>query len=102
MFIDALSVPTVTVIETEVCIVGAGAAGISLAHEFTNSGFRVVLLESAAPNLKRPRRICTPAAILDSLITTPESTGVVTSARSQKNCLLMCLPEISDNRSLIL
>ena len=46
MFIDARSVPTGTVIETEVCIVGAGAAGITLAREFTNSSFRVILLES--------------------------------------------------------
>lgn len=52
MFIDALSVPTGTVIETEVCIVGAGAAGISLAREFTNSGFRVVLLESGGTELE--------------------------------------------------
>lgn len=46
MFVDARSVPTGTIIETEVCIVGSGAAGITLAREFTNSGFRVVLLES--------------------------------------------------------
>ncbi len=46
LFIDARSVPTGTVIETEVCIVGAGAAGITLAREFTNASFRVVLLES--------------------------------------------------------
>jgi choline dehydrogenase-like flavoprotein len=52
MFIDALSVPTGTVIETEVCIVGAGAAGISLAREFTNSSFRVVLLESGGTELE--------------------------------------------------
>jgi len=52
MFIDALSVPTGTVIETEVCIVGAGAAGIGLAREFTNSNFRVVLLESGGTELE--------------------------------------------------
>jgi choline dehydrogenase-like flavoprotein len=46
VFIDARSVPTGTVIETEVCIVGAGAAGITLAREFANSAFGVVLLES--------------------------------------------------------
>jgi choline dehydrogenase-like flavoprotein len=46
MFIDARSVPTGTVIETEVCIVGGGAAGITLAREFANARFRVVLLES--------------------------------------------------------
>lgn len=46
MFVDALSVPTGSVIETDVCIVGAGAAGITLAREFTQSKFRVILLES--------------------------------------------------------
>ena len=46
MFIDARSVPIGTVIETDVCIVGAGAAGITLAREFINSGSRVILLES--------------------------------------------------------
>jgi choline dehydrogenase-like flavoprotein len=46
MFIDARSVPTGTVIETEVCIVGGGAAGITLAREFANASFRVALLES--------------------------------------------------------
>ena len=53
MFIDARSVPTGTVIETEVCIVGAGAAGITLAREFTNSGFRVILLESGGTELEQ-------------------------------------------------
>ena len=46
MFIDARSVPTGTTIETEVCIVGAGAAGITLGREFINSGFRVAIFES--------------------------------------------------------
>lgn len=46
MIIDATSVPSGTIVETEVCIVGGGAAGITLAREFINSPFRVVLLES--------------------------------------------------------
>jgi choline dehydrogenase-like flavoprotein len=46
MFVDARSVPTGTLIETEVCIVGGGVAGITLAREFADSGFRVILLES--------------------------------------------------------
>jgi choline dehydrogenase-like flavoprotein len=53
MFIDARSVPTGTVIETEVCIVGAGAAGITLAREFTNANFRVILLESGGAELEQ-------------------------------------------------
>lgn len=46
MIIDATSVPSGTIVETEVCIVGGGAAGITLAREFINARFRVVLLES--------------------------------------------------------
>jgi choline dehydrogenase-like flavoprotein len=46
MIIDARAVPSGTVVEAEVCIVGAGAAGITLAREFRDSSFRVVLLES--------------------------------------------------------
>jgi choline dehydrogenase-like flavoprotein len=53
MFVDARSVPTGSVIETEVCIVGAGAAGITLAREFTHSGFRVILLESGGAELEQ-------------------------------------------------
>ena len=46
MLIDARQVPKNTIIETEVCIVGAGAAGITLAREFVGEPFRVSLLES--------------------------------------------------------
>jgi choline dehydrogenase-like flavoprotein len=45
MLVDGRSVPTGTVIETDVCIVGAGAAGITMAREFANSSRHVVLLE---------------------------------------------------------
>lgn len=46
MILDARSLPENTVIQTEVCIVGAGAAGITLAREFAGQPFRVCLLES--------------------------------------------------------
>ncbi len=46
MFIDARKVLKETVIKTDVCIIGAGAAGITLAKEFTTQSFRVCLLES--------------------------------------------------------
>lgn len=46
MIVDARSVPNGTVVEADVCIIGAGAAGITLAREFIGSGLRVVLLES--------------------------------------------------------
>jgi choline dehydrogenase-like flavoprotein len=46
MIIDAKSVPAGTVLDSDVCIVGAGAAGIALAREFIGTSFRIVLLES--------------------------------------------------------
>ncbi len=52
MILDARSVPDGTVIETEVCIVGAGAAGITLAREFTSAKFRVAVLESGGLELE--------------------------------------------------
>jgi choline dehydrogenase-like flavoprotein len=45
MIVDARSLPTGTVVDSEVCIIGAGAAGITLAREFSAAAFRVVLLE---------------------------------------------------------
>ena len=46
MFIDARAVSGGTVVESDLCIIGAGAAGIALAREFEHSGLRVCLLES--------------------------------------------------------
>jgi choline dehydrogenase-like flavoprotein len=46
MIIDGRTVATNETITTDVCIVGAGPAGISLAREFVNQDFRVCLLES--------------------------------------------------------
>ncbi|MDH4230752.1 MAG: GMC family oxidoreductase [Nitrospirota bacterium] len=46
MIIDIRSLPQQTTIDTDVCIVGAGVAGITLAREFIREEFRVSLLES--------------------------------------------------------
>ena len=46
MFVDARSHPTGTDIETEICIIGAGAAGIAIAREFISADFRVTVVES--------------------------------------------------------
>ena len=46
MRIDSRTLPSNTTIETDVCIVGGGAAGITLALELAQQPFRVVLLES--------------------------------------------------------
>lgn len=46
MMIDARSLPADEVLKTQVCIIGAGPAGITLAREFINQKFQVCLLES--------------------------------------------------------
>lgn len=46
MLHDARSLPPGANLETDLCIVGAGAAGITLARAFIGSGLRVCVLES--------------------------------------------------------
>ena len=45
MFIDARTLPEETVVEHDICIIGGGAAGITLAREFIDQPLRVCLLE---------------------------------------------------------
>lgn len=46
MFIDGRELPADHVVETDICIIGAGAVGISMALEFINSNVSVTLIES--------------------------------------------------------
>lgn len=46
MILDFRSLENGTLIEADVCIIGAGAAGITMAREFVGSGVRVCLAES--------------------------------------------------------
>ncbi len=46
LFIDARGIPSGTTIDSDICIVGAGAAGIALALQFAASDVQVCLLES--------------------------------------------------------
>ena len=46
MLVDARTVPGDKTFEADLCIVGAGAAGITIAREFADQGFSVILLES--------------------------------------------------------
>lgn len=48
MIEDCMSVPAGTTLESDVCIVGGGPAGISVALQLKDSGLRVILLESGA------------------------------------------------------
>src|SRR6478752_3636335 len=50
MFIDTRRVEQGTVVDTTVCIIGGGVAGITLAMELDKKGIDVVLLESGGFN----------------------------------------------------
>lgn len=51
MFIDSRALTNNTVVHTDICIVGAGAAGITLARELAGAGKNISLLESGGINL---------------------------------------------------
>ena len=46
MFIDAREIENGATIETDVCLIGAGAAGITIARALIGSELRVLVLES--------------------------------------------------------
>ncbi|MCC6717879.1 MAG: GMC family oxidoreductase [Acetobacteraceae bacterium] len=52
MFHDARTLPAGTTLAADLCIVGAGAAGITLAHALRGRGLRVLLLESGGMELE--------------------------------------------------
>jgi choline dehydrogenase-like flavoprotein len=54
MFIDGHKVETDYEFETDVCIIGGGPAGITLACEFAKKDFKVVLLESGGKKFRHP------------------------------------------------
>ena len=51
MFIDALKGPLPKNISVDVCIIGAGVAGISMAKQLQGSGLRIALIESGGLQL---------------------------------------------------
>lgn len=53
MIIDARAVPSGTVLKTDVCVIGAGPAAISLAREFDAARFQVIVLEGGQFNRDR-------------------------------------------------
>ena len=52
MILDAESLADGTRLAADVCILGAGAAGITLARELEGTGLTVVVLESGAETLE--------------------------------------------------
>jgi hypothetical protein len=63
--IDARFLPANSRIDGDVCIVGAGAAGLAIAHELRHQGLEVILLESGSTNLEAPIQNLYKGEILD-------------------------------------
>lgn len=58
-FEDATRLSAGQVLEADLCIVGAGAAGITLARELANSGLSILLLEAGGERLEaRDQALC--------------------------------------------
>ena len=97
-FLDARHEKAGAVIETDLCIIGSGAAGITIAREFVGSSIRVCLLEAGGlsinPEVADPsvidsvgreyvnkyRRVCACLAALQII-------GVATACRSSPSIL---------------
>ena len=45
MYIDSRNIENQSIIEGDICIVGAGVAGITIALEWMNTSYKVILLE---------------------------------------------------------
>ena len=54
MFLDARSISESDVITADVCIVGAGVAGLTLAREFKQANFRTCIIESGGEKPDKP------------------------------------------------
>jgi choline dehydrogenase-like flavoprotein len=52
MLMDARSIESGTRLECDLCIVGTGPAGISIAHELRKSGLSIILVESGGLNVE--------------------------------------------------
>lgn len=54
MFIDSRTVTSGQTINTDLCIVGAGVSGISMAREFSDAGFKTAVIESGGFKPNKP------------------------------------------------
>jgi len=53
MLINSSDLKEGSVIETEICIIGSGAAGLSIASEFKGTNRSIAILESGAPDFQK-------------------------------------------------
>jgi len=74
LIIDALGLPADQQLQSDVCIVGAGAAGISLAREFSGSQFSVLLVEGGGLEFEHRSQFLHRGSIQGKFNMAPENT----------------------------
>ena len=74
MIDDARTLPAGATLETELCIVGAGAAGITLALACAEAGLRVLLLESGGFDAEPETQALYAGAVADPALHSPPDT----------------------------
>src|SRR5439155_10690630 len=67
MITDARSVPANAELKCDLCIVGAGAAGITLALQFVRSKLRVIVLESGGEKLEAGQQALNEGEVADGV-----------------------------------
>jgi choline dehydrogenase-like flavoprotein len=67
MITDSRSIPANTELKCDLCIVGAGAAGITLALQFVRSKFSVLVLESGGEKLEAEQQALNNGEVVDGI-----------------------------------
>ena len=67
MINDSRSIPANAELECDLCIVGAGAAGITLALQFVQSKLRVIVLESGGEKLEAEQQALNHGDVVDGV-----------------------------------
>jgi GMC oxidoreductase len=57
MLIDARKIDDGAILEGDICIVGAGAAGLTIASEFANSKAAIIIIESGAVSARKDSQV---------------------------------------------
>jgi choline dehydrogenase-like flavoprotein len=71
MIIDSYDLPDRHLLQADLCIVGAGAAGIAMALEFANSRFSVLLLEAGGMAEEAPTQALYAGTVTDPRMHSP-------------------------------
>src|ERR1700730_8692345 len=67
MITDSRSIPASAELKCDLCIVGAGAAGITLALQFVESKLRVIVLESGGEKLEAEQQALNDGEVVDGV-----------------------------------